>query len=99
MAVITMSDSGVTSPKDLEGKKFGATTKSGEFPFLPAFAANGGVDLSEVEILQVDPNVRQRLFVEKQLASISAFAPSVVPGYIANGFSQKIILFTQFKLP
>jgi ABC-type nitrate/sulfonate/bicarbonate transport system substrate-binding protein len=99
MAVITMSDTGVMSPKDLEGKKFGATTKSGEFPFLPAFAANAGVDLSKVEILQVDPNVRQRLLIEKQVAAISAFAPSVVPGYIANGFSPKIILFSKFDLP
>src|SRR5580692_6837582 len=99
MAVITMSDAGVTKPKDLEGKKFAATTKSGEFPFLPAFAANAGVDLSKVEILQVDPNVRQRLLIEKQVSAISAFAPSVVPGYIANGFSPKIMLFSKFNLP
>jgi NitT/TauT family transport system substrate-binding protein len=99
MAVITMSDTGVMKPKDLEGKKFAATTKSGEFPFLPAFAANAGVDLSKVEILQVDPNVRQRLLIEKQVSAISAFAPSVVPGYIANGFSPRIILFSKFNLP
>jgi NitT/TauT family transport system substrate-binding protein len=99
MAVVTMSDTGVATPKDLEGKKFAATTKSGEFPFLPAFAANAGVDLNKVEILQVDPNVRQRLLIEKQVSAISAFAPSVVPGYIANGFSPKIILFSKFNLP
>ena len=99
MAVITMSDSGVVAPKDLEGKKFGATAKSGEFPFLPAFAVNARVDLSKVEILQVDPNVRQRLLIEKQVSAISAFAPSVVPGYIANGFSPKLILFSKFNLP
>jgi NitT/TauT family transport system substrate-binding protein len=99
MAVATMSDSGVSTPKDLEGRKFGATTKSGEFPFLPAFAANAGVDLGKVEILQVDPNARQRLLIEKQVSAISAFAPSVVPGYIANGFSPKIMLFSKFNLP
>jgi NitT/TauT family transport system substrate-binding protein len=99
MAVITMTDAGVNGPKDLEGKKFAATTKSGEFPFLPAFAANAGVDLSKVEILQVDPNVRQRLLIEKQVSAISGFAPSVVPGYIANGYSPKIILFSKFGLP
>ena len=99
MAVVTMSDSGVSSPKDLEGKKIASTTKSGEFPFLPAFAANAGVDLSKVEILQVDPNVRQQLLIDKQVAAISAFAPSVVPGYIANGFSPKIMLFSKFNLP
>jgi NitT/TauT family transport system substrate-binding protein len=99
MAVVTLSDSGISTPKDLEGKKFAATTKSGEFPFLPAFAARAGVDLGKVEILQVDPNVRQRLLIEKQVSAISAFAPSVVPGYIANGFSPKIILFSKFNLP
>jgi NitT/TauT family transport system substrate-binding protein len=99
MAVITMSDSGVAIPKDLEGKKFGATAKSGEFPFLPAFAANAGVDLSKIEILQVDANVRQRLLIEKQVSAISGFAPSIVPGYIANGFSPKIIPFSKFNLP
>jgi NitT/TauT family transport system substrate-binding protein len=99
MAVITMGDTGVTQPKDLEGKKFAATTKSGEFPFLPAFAQKAGLDLSKVEILQVDPNVRQRLLIEKQVAAISGFAPSIVPGYIANGYSPRIILFSKFDLP
>jgi NitT/TauT family transport system substrate-binding protein len=99
MAVVSMSDSGVATPKDLEGKKFGVTAKSGEFPFLPAFAANAGIDLSKIEILQVDANVRQRLLIEKQVSAISGFAPSIVPGYIANGFSPKIILFSEFNLP
>ncbi|AMN41102.1 ABC transporter substrate-binding protein [Rhodoplanes sp. Z2-YC6860] len=99
MAVVTMSDSGVAKPKDLEGKKIACTAKSGDFPFLPVFAANAGVDLSKVEILQVDLNVRQRLLIEKQVSAISAFAPSVVPGYLANGFSPKIMLFSQYNLP
>jgi NitT/TauT family transport system substrate-binding protein len=99
MAVVTMSDSGVATPKDLEGKRFAATIKSGEFPFLPAFAANAGFDLSKVDIVQVDPNVRQRLLIEKQVSAISAFAPSVVPGYIANGYSPKIMLFSKYRLP
>src|ERR1700733_12915772 len=99
MGLVTLSDSGVSAPKDLEGKKLAGTTKSGEFPFVPAFAANAGIDLGKVEILQVDPNVRQRLLIEKQVSAISAFAPSVVPGYIANGFAPKIILFSKFNLP
>jgi NitT/TauT family transport system substrate-binding protein len=99
MGLVTMSDSGISAPKDLEGKKIAATTKSGEFPFLPAFAANAGLDLGKVDILQVDPNVRQRLLIEKQVSAISAFAPSVVPGYIANGFSPKIMLFSRYNLP
>jgi ABC-type nitrate/sulfonate/bicarbonate transport system substrate-binding protein len=99
MAIITMSDTGVKTPKDLEGKKLAATAKSGDFPFLPAFAANAGFDLGKVEILQVDPNVRQRLLIEKQVSAISGFAPSVVPGYLANGFSPKTMLFSSFNLP
>ncbi len=99
MALVTMSDTGVTSPKDIEGKKIACTARSGEFPFLPAFAANAGFDLSKVEVLQVDLNVRQRLLIEKQVSAITAFAPSVVPGYLANGFSPKSILYSKFNLP
>ncbi len=99
MGIVTMSDSGVTSPKDLEGKKLAVTAKSGDFPFLPAFASNAGLDLGKVEVLQVDLNVRQRLLIEKQVSAISAFAPSVVPGYLANGFSPKTILYSKFNLP
>ena len=99
MGMITMGDTGVIEPKDLEGKKFATTTKSGEFPFIPAFAQKAGLDLSKVEILQVDPNVRQRLLIEKQVSAISGFAPSIVPGYIVNGFSPRIIRFSKFGLP
>jgi NitT/TauT family transport system substrate-binding protein len=99
MGLITMGDTGVIEPKDLEGKKFATTTKSGEFPFIPAFAQKAGLDLSKVEILQVDPNVRQRLLIEKQVSAISGFAPSIVPGFIVNGFSPRIILFSKFGLP
>jgi NitT/TauT family transport system substrate-binding protein len=99
MSVVTLSGSGVNSPKDLEGKKLAATTKSGEFPFLPAFAAKAGIDLSKVEILQVDPNVRQRLLLDKEVSAISAFASTVVPPFIANGNSPKIMLFSKYNLP
>src|SRR5271170_3338500 len=42
MAIVTFEGLGVSKPKDLEGKKLGTTAKSGEYPFLPAFAANAG---------------------------------------------------------
>jgi NitT/TauT family transport system substrate-binding protein len=99
MSVVTLNDSGVTAPKDLEGKKIASTTKSGEYPFLPAFADHAGIDLSKVEILQVDPNVRQQLLVDKRVAAMSAFASTVVPAFIANGYSPKVILFSKFNLP
>jgi NitT/TauT family transport system substrate-binding protein len=99
MAIVTFDGLGISKPKDLEGKKLGTTAKSGEYPFLPAFAANAGLDLGKVEVLQVDGNVRPRLLVDKQVSAISAFAPSVVPGYLGNGLSPRVILFSKYNLP
>lgn len=99
MGLVTLDEAGITKPKDLEGKKLASTTTSGEYPFLPAFAAKTGLDLSKVDILQVDPNVRQRLLIEKQVAAISAFASSVMPPFIQNGFSPRVFLFSRVGLP
>jgi len=51
MALVTLSDSGVASPRDLAGKKLASTTSSGDFPFLPAFAANAGLGFGKFNIL------------------------------------------------
>jgi NitT/TauT family transport system substrate-binding protein len=99
MGLVTLNNSGFAKPKDLEGKKLASTTTSGEYPFIPAFAEKAGLDLSKVEILQVDPNVRQRLLIEKQVAAISAFASSVMPPFIQNGFSPRVFLFSKVGLP
>jgi ABC-type nitrate/sulfonate/bicarbonate transport system substrate-binding protein len=98
MGICFLEDSGISSLSGLEGKKLGATATSGEFPFLPAFAANAGFDMSKVEVVQVDAAVRQRILMEKQVSAISGFAVSFLPVFVANNIKTRFMLYSQHGL-
>jgi ABC-type nitrate/sulfonate/bicarbonate transport system substrate-binding protein len=71
---------------------------SGEYPFLPAFAENAGVDLAKVTRIQVDNKVRDRLLSEGKVDAISGYASSAMPTYIATGVKARFMLFSDFGL-
>jgi NitT/TauT family transport system substrate-binding protein len=52
--VFVPKDSGIKTPKDLEGKSVLVTPGSVETPLLPAFFAKNGVDPSKVKVVSVD---------------------------------------------
>ncbi|HEV7260442.1 MAG TPA: ABC transporter substrate-binding protein [Bosea sp. (in: a-proteobacteria)] len=94
MGVGVLAGSPIRSPKDLEGKKLGASVTSGEYPFMPLYAEKAGFDLKKVEILQVDGKVRERTLVEKQVDAVSAFATSTVPSLAPLGTDVRFLLFS-----
>lgn len=94
MGVGVLSGSPIRAPKDLEGKKLGASVTSGEYPFLPLYAEKAGIDFSKVQILQLDGKVRERTLVEKQVDAVSAFATSTVPSLAPLGTDVRFMLFS-----
>ena len=94
MGVGVLANSPIRSPKDLEGKKLGASVSSGEYPFMPLFAEKAGFDLAKVQIVQVDGKVRERTLVEKQVDAVSAFATSTVPSLAPLGTDVRFMLFS-----
>jgi NitT/TauT family transport system substrate-binding protein len=93
MGVGVLADSPIRTPRDLEGKKVGASVSSGEYPFLPLYAEKAGFDLSKVQIVQIDGKVRERSLVEKQVDAVSAFATSTVPSLASIGTEVRFMLF------
>lgn len=98
MGICVLKDSPIKSPKDLVGKKLAGTITSGEYPFLPLFAQHAGLDFKAVEFNAVDPNVRQRLLVTKQVDAISGFAISFVPPLASQNIETRAMLFSQYGL-
>ncbi|MGI6855395.1 ABC transporter substrate-binding protein [Mesorhizobium sp. 1B3] len=94
MGVGVLADSPITSPKQLEGKKVGASVTSGEYPFLPLYAEKAGFDLDKVEIVQIDGKVRERSLMEKQVDAASAFATSTIPSLVPLGTDVRFMLFS-----
>ena len=93
MGIGVLADSAIKTPKDLEGKKIGASVTSGEYPFLPLYAEKAGFDLSKVQVVQIDGKVRERSLVEKQVDAVAAFATSTVPSLVSIGTDVRFMLF------
>ena len=93
MGVGVLADSKIVRPKDLEGKKMGASVGSGEYPFLPLYAQKAGFDLSKVQLVQLDAKVRDRSLVEKLVDSVAAFGSSTIPSLASSGSEVRFLLF------
>jgi NitT/TauT family transport system substrate-binding protein len=98
MGVGVLQDSPIKSPKDLAGKTLACALNSGEYPFLPSFFKNAGIDPDSVKIQGVDPQVRTRVLIEKQVDAISGFAISIAPAVGAQKIPVRFMLFSHAGL-
>lgn len=98
MGVAVRKDGPIRAPKDLEGRKVGSTSSSGEYPFLPAYAAAAGIDYAKIEHVVADPNVRNSLFVQGKVDAVSGLAPTLVPTFNALDAPIRMLLFSQVGL-
>lgn len=93
MGIGLLDASSIRTPKDLEGRKLGASVTSGEYPFLPLYAEKAGFDLKKVDLVQIDGKVRERSLVEKQVDAVSSFATSTLPSLAPLGTALRFMLF------
>lgn len=93
MGLGVLADSKIVKPKDFEGKKLGASVGSGEYPFLPLYAQRAGLDLSKVQIVQLDSKVRDRSLIEKLVDGVAAFGSSTIPSLVSTGSDVRFMLF------
>ena len=75
-AIVTLRSSGITEPKQLNGKKLGSAPNDSTFKLFPIFARKAGIDVSTVEFQNIDPSLREVLLVQKKV--------DAVPGQIFN---------------
>lgn len=84
-SVITLKDSGINSPKDLNGKKLGAPAGDGPRKLFPLFAEEVGVDANSVQWTTMDPKLRESFLLQKQVDAISGFSTSMLPSLLKAG--------------
>ena len=69
--VYAMKKSGITKPKDLEGKKLGSPVFDASFRLFPAFAKKVGIDAKKVESINLTPQLREQSLVQGSVDFIS----------------------------
>lgn len=99
MGIAVLNDSPIKQPADLAGTTVGSTLASGEYPFLPAFYKNIGVDPATIKSVALDNKVRERSLLDGQVDAISCFGTSSVPKILAAGQTPRVFLFSKFGLP
>ena len=75
-AIIMLKSSGVTEPKQLNGKKLGSAVNDSTFKLFPIFAKQTGIDMSSMQIQNIEPGLREVLLAQKKVDAI--------PGQIFN---------------
>lgn len=75
-AIMFLKSSGITEPKQLNGKKLGSAANDSTFKLFPVFAKQAGIDISTVQVQNIDPSLREVLLAQKKVDAI--------PGQIFN---------------
>jgi NitT/TauT family transport system substrate-binding protein len=78
-SIVSRKSRGVTTPKDLEGKKLGAPAADGAFAHWKLFAQINGIDASMVAIENIGFPVREPLLQNAQVDAIIGFSFSMLP--------------------
>ncbi len=83
--IITLKDSGINTPEDLEGRNLGAPAGDAPRRLWPVFARQVGVDPDSVEWTTMEPKLRQTFLLTGQVEGISAFVYSALPALVNGG--------------
>ncbi len=68
--IVFLKTSGITSPKQLEGKTLGAAAGDAGFKLFPTFAEHAGIAAKKVNIKFIDPKLRETLLAKHEVDAI-----------------------------
>jgi len=84
-AVVVLANSGIMTPKDLEGKSIAMTAGSAQFQQWPAFLKGAGIDGSKIQVVNIDPAGVGPALINGQVPAIGGFAQGYVPAIEIRG--------------
>jgi NitT/TauT family transport system substrate-binding protein len=97
IGLLVPQGSGITSPKQLAGKKLVFTAGSLEAPFLDAFLAAGGLKRDQLELLNVEAAAKTSTYLAGRADGVFSTVPFVMPIVAANRPADAI-LFADYGL-
>jgi NitT/TauT family transport system substrate-binding protein len=92
-AVMVLEDSGIKTPKDLEGKTIGIPTGAAQFQQWPAFVKGCHLDASKIRVANVDPAGAPPALVTGKFIAIAGFATGQVPSIEIRGHKKARVMW------
>jgi NitT/TauT family transport system substrate-binding protein len=96
IGVIYNAKSGITTPKDLEGKTLVITNGDAPAALLPAFMAATGVDLKKVNVVSTDPASKNAAVISGRGDAVVTFSFQAVPIIEAAGVAVKTFDYADY---
>jgi NitT/TauT family transport system substrate-binding protein len=95
LGILVPRGAGIKGPKDLEGKKIAYTAASLEGPFMEAFLKAAGVNVSKVELLNVDFASKIPTYVSNKSDAVVTTVPFILP-ILVNTRPSDAIMFGDY---
>jgi NitT/TauT family transport system substrate-binding protein len=92
-AVVVLADSGIKTPKDLEGKSIGIPTGAAQFQQWPAFVKGCGLDGSKIQVINIDPASSPPALITGKVHALAGYAQGYVPSIEIRGNKKTDILW------
>lgn len=96
-AIFALKKSGITKPKDLEGKTLGAPVFDAARKLFPAFARATGVPTGAVKWESMDPPLREPMLARGQVDAISGFYFTSLLNLKAQGVDPKDLVIMKYS--
>ncbi len=84
-AAIFLTSSGITRPKDLEGRKVSVTDGEGTRLLFPIFARANQLDVSKIEFLSVNAQLRDAMVVQRRADATLGFLTTTALNMVGSG--------------
>ncbi|MFL6798871.1 MAG: ABC transporter substrate-binding protein [Xanthobacteraceae bacterium] len=90
-AIATTTKTGITKPKDLEGRVLGAPAADGAFAQWKAFVHENGIDASKVKVENIGFPVREPMLADGKVDAIAGFSFSMHYNLLQKGLKPEDI--------
>ncbi|WP_249977420.1 ABC transporter substrate-binding protein [Vreelandella olivaria] len=75
--IAVTTDSDIHEPADLEGKTIAGPANDGALRLFPAFASLAGIDTDSIEVMNIEPRLREQMLNRGQVDAVFGFVNTV----------------------
>lgn len=96
-AIFVLKASGITEPKQLNGKKLGSAANDSTFKLFPIFASQTGIDMSSIQVQNIEPSLREVLLAQGKVDAIPGQVFNSLLELQAKGVKESDIKYFMYK--
>lgn len=75
--IAVKADGPIRTPKDLEGRTIGGPANDSALKLFPAFAKVAGIDAAKVNVINMQPNLREQMLQRGQVEGVFGFVNTI----------------------